>query len=131
MLRGSRDFASVADYKKFLRLLLVRLNAGCRDRLKVEVPYLKALPKTRLESAKRVKVKVDSGSVIYVNRNVYSVHSRLIGEPVEARFERGDPGGLVRRPNGGAVATIARTRQASRRLPAHHRLAGTEAWRFR
>ena len=86
MLRGSRDFASVADYKKFLRLLLVRLNAGCRDRLKVEVPYLKALPATRLESTKRVKVKVDSGSVIYVDRNVYSVHSRLIGEPVEARL---------------------------------------------
>lgn len=86
MLRASRDFAGVADYKKFLRLLLVRLNAGRRDRLKVEVPYLKALPKTRLESAKRVKVKVDSGSVIYVDRNVYSVHSRLIGEPVEARL---------------------------------------------
>jgi hypothetical protein len=29
---------------------------------------------------------VDSGSVIYVDRNVYSVHSRLIGEEVEARL---------------------------------------------
>jgi hypothetical protein len=30
-------------------------------------------------------VKVDSGSLIYVDRNVYSVPSRLIGEVVEAR----------------------------------------------
>jgi len=86
MLRGSRDFASVADYKQFLRLLLARLNAGRRERLKVEMQYLRALPDGRLESIKRVKVRVDSGSVIYVERNVYSVHSRLIGEHVEARI---------------------------------------------
>ena len=48
--------------------------------------YLKALPDSRLESTKKVKVKVDSGSVIYVDRNVYSVNSRLIGEQVEARL---------------------------------------------
>lgn len=86
MLRGSRDFASVADYKRFLRLLLAQLNAGRRERLKVEMQYLRALPEGRLESTKRVKVRVDSGSIIYVDRNVYSVHSRLIGEQVEARL---------------------------------------------
>ena len=86
LLRDSHDFACVADYKKFLRLLLAQLNAGRRDRLKVEMQYLKALPDARLESAKRVKAKVDSGSVIYVDRNVYSVNSRLIGEQVEARL---------------------------------------------
>ena len=86
MLRGSRDFASLADYKVFLRLLLDQLNAGRKDRVKVEMQYLRALPERRLESSKRVKVRVDSGSVIYVDRNVYSVHSRLIGEQVEARL---------------------------------------------
>ena len=39
-----------------------------------------------MESAKRERVKVDSGSLIYVDRNAYSVHSRLIGEQVEARL---------------------------------------------
>jgi len=39
-----------------------------------------------LESSKRVKVKVDSGSMIYPDRNAYSVNSRLIGEQVEARL---------------------------------------------
>jgi hypothetical protein len=86
MLRGGRDFASLADYKQFVRLLLAQLNAGRRERVKVEMQYLRALPDRRLESSKRVKVRVDSGSVIYVDRNVYSVHSRLIGEQVEARL---------------------------------------------
>lgn len=86
LLRGSRDFPSVAEYKQFLRVLLAQLNAGRRERVKTEMQYLKALPDVRLESNKRVKVRVDSGSVIYVDRNVYSVHSRLIGEQVEARL---------------------------------------------
>jgi hypothetical protein len=86
LLRGSRDFACVADYQKFLRLLLAQLNAGRRERLAVEMQYLRALPERRLESAKRVKVRVDSGSIIYVDRNAYSVNSRLIGEQVEARL---------------------------------------------
>lgn len=86
MLRGSHDFAGVAQYKQFLRELLGQLNAGRRDRLQVEMQYLKALPERRLESLKRVRVKVDSGSLIYVDRNAYSVSSRLIGEEVEARL---------------------------------------------
>jgi hypothetical protein len=86
LLRGSRDFPSLEEYKQFLRLLLAQLNAGRRERVKTEMQYLKALPDARLESNKRVKVRVDSGSVIYVDRNVYSVHSRLIGEQVEARL---------------------------------------------
>jgi hypothetical protein len=39
-----------------------------------------------MESAKRERVKVDSGSLIHVERNCYSVNSRLIGERVEARL---------------------------------------------
>jgi hypothetical protein len=86
LLRGSRDFGSVEQYREFLRLLVARLNAGRRDRLAAEMQYLRALPDRRLDSCKRVRVKVDSGSLIYVDRNVYSVNSRLIGEQVEARL---------------------------------------------
>ena len=39
-----------------------------------------------MESAKREQVKVDSGSLIYADRNVYSVPSRLIGEQAEVRL---------------------------------------------
>jgi hypothetical protein len=86
LMRGSRDFSSVADYREFVRLLLMQLNAGRKERVRTEMTYLRALPDKRLESMKRLKVKVDSGSVICVDRNVYSVHSRLIGEEVEARL---------------------------------------------
>ena len=86
LLRGSHEFAGVAEYQQFLRELLQQLNVGRRQRLQAEMQYLKALPERRLESLKRVRVKVDSGSLIYVDRNAYSVSSRLIGEGVEARL---------------------------------------------
>jgi hypothetical protein len=86
LLRDGRDFPSVDEYKKFVRGLVVQLNAGRRERLRHEMQYLSPLPTGRLESMKRERVKVDSGSLIYVDRNVYSVHSRLIGEKVEARL---------------------------------------------
>jgi hypothetical protein len=87
LLRGGRDFGAVAGYQEFLRALLTQLNAGRRQRLAEEMQYLRALPERRLESAKRVRVKVDSGSLIYVDRNAYSVNSRLIGEQIEARLQ--------------------------------------------
>lgn len=86
LLRGSRDFASMEDYQKFLRGLFERLNAGRRARLAEEIAVMKELPDRRMESYKRERVKVDSGSLIYADRNVYSVPSRLIGEQVEARL---------------------------------------------
>jgi len=86
LLRGSRDFIALTEYQEFLRLLLGRLNAGRKQRLAVEMQYLRVLPERRLESSKCVKVKVDSGSMIYPDRNAYSVNSRLIGEQVEARL---------------------------------------------
>ena len=85
LLRGNRSFPTLAEYKEFLGSLATQLNAGRRERLAAEMQYLRVLPARRLESAKRVQVKVDSGSLIYVDRNTYSVHSRLIGEEVEAR----------------------------------------------
>jgi hypothetical protein len=63
-----------------------RLNSGRRQRLVEEMAVMKELPERRMESARREQVKVDSGSLIYVDRNVYSVPSRLIGEQVEARL---------------------------------------------
>jgi hypothetical protein len=86
MLRGSTDFASVDGYKSFLAAMLERLNSGRSERLKEEMEVMRELPQRRMESFKRERVKVDSGSLIYADRNVYSVPSRLIGEQVEARL---------------------------------------------
>ena len=86
LLRGSRDFASRKEYEEFFRALLKRLNAGRRERFQEELQALQKLPERRLESFDRIKVKVRSGSTISVKHNVYTVHSRLIGEIVEARL---------------------------------------------
>ena len=85
LLRGSRDFDSQEAYRAFLQSLFMRLNAGRRQRLLEEMAVMRELPERRLESAKRMRIKVATGSLIYVDRNVYSVPSRLIGEVVEAR----------------------------------------------
>src|SRR6266567_468091 len=74
------------EYRRFLAAMFERLNSGRRQRLVEEMAVMKELPERRMESARREQVKVDSGSLIYVDRNVYSVPSRLIGEQVEARL---------------------------------------------
>ena len=71
---------------RFLGAMLERLNAGRGQRLAEEMEVMRELPERRMESDKRERVKVDSGSLIYAGRNVYSVPSRLIGEQVEARL---------------------------------------------
>jgi hypothetical protein len=86
LLRGSRDFADRAEYEAFLRNLLQQLNAGRRKRFEEELAQLRSLPPRRRESCTRLRVRVDSGSLIHVDRNVYSVNSRLIGEEVEVRL---------------------------------------------
>ncbi|HEX3681724.1 MAG TPA: IS21 family transposase [Bryobacteraceae bacterium] len=87
MIRGSREFGSVAEYEKFLRNLFARLNAGRRLRFAEELAELRALPERRLDTTRPERVRVSPGSLIYVHRNTYSVHSRLIGEMVEARVK--------------------------------------------
>lgn len=84
MLRGSRDFSSRAEYHSFLRECFDRANAGRRERFGEELKALRSLPQRRLDTAQRIKVRVGQGSTISVQKNVYSVHSRLIKEEVEA-----------------------------------------------
>jgi hypothetical protein len=85
MLRDSRDFANTEQYQGFLAKLFDQLNSGRKEKLALEMDVLRPLPGRRFDSAKRVRVRVNSGSLIAVERNSYSVNSRLIGELVEAR----------------------------------------------
>ncbi len=86
LLRGSRDFASREDYAELLQALCTQLNAGRQQRLTEERARLRPLPARRLESFKRLDVRVGPGSTIAIERNLYSVPARLIGEAVEARL---------------------------------------------
>ena len=85
MLRGSRDFPSREAYVAFLREVCARGNAKRKERFEEEKKHLRPLPARRLESCRRIDVRVQPGSTISVERNIYSVPARLIGEWVEAR----------------------------------------------
>jgi len=86
MLRGSRDFAARKAYEAFLHQLLNRLNASRRDRLTEELKHLRSLPNRRLDASKKLLLRVGPSSTINIQGNVYSVHSRFIGERVEVRL---------------------------------------------
>ena len=86
MLRGSRDFDTRGQYEAFLKVLSEQLNSGREVRQREELTVLRPLPAYRLESWKRIRLRVRSGSLITVHHNAYSVPSRLIGECVDVRL---------------------------------------------
>ena len=86
LLRGSAEFATLDDYKQFLKKLFAGLNKGRSERFLEEQRVLRRLPEQRLESCKRLSVSVGPSSTIRVNHNVYSVESRLIGETIQVHL---------------------------------------------
>ncbi len=84
MLRGSKEFASVAEYEKFFRRVLDQRNAGRKKRLEEELAVMKELPERDWNDPKEVWPTVTSFSTISVDRAVYSVPSRLIGRDLKA-----------------------------------------------
>jgi len=83
-LRGSRAFASVAEYEKFIRRILDQRNKGRKGRLTEEMKLLKSLPEQHWNDPKEVRPKVTSFSTISVDGVLYSVPSRLIGRELKA-----------------------------------------------
>ena len=86
MLRGTRDFEHREGYAKFLSELLQKRNLGREPRAATERALLRPLPARRFESCRRERVRVGAGSTMKVDRNTYSVPSRLIGEMVDVRL---------------------------------------------
>jgi len=86
MMRGSKDFNSIAEYEQFLRKIAQQLNASRNLRFQEELDVLKTLPVMRLNDHTVMnKVGVNKSSAINVKHNTYSVHSRLKGEYVQVR----------------------------------------------
>ena len=86
LLRGSSNFLSREDYEVFLKTVFNQLNQSRKKRFSEEVSRLRQLPVRRMEACERLKMKVGPSSTIRVKHNVYSVHSRLIGERIEVRL---------------------------------------------
>ena len=83
-LRGSREFASVAEYEKFIRRILDQRNKGRKQRLAEEMRVMKDLPERDWNDPTEVRPVVTSFSTISVDKVVYSVPSRLIGRGLKA-----------------------------------------------
>lgn len=79
LLRGSRDFRSLDEYKAFLHDILQRQNRRVEKHLTEERAFLKSLPQKRTCDYTEERVRVTSSSTICVRQVTYSVPSRLRG----------------------------------------------------
>jgi len=79
LIRGARDFASLEEYKQFLRTVVHRYNRRIHKRYVEELSCLRELPEARACDYSPMRTRVTSSSTIEVKRVTYSVPSRLIG----------------------------------------------------
>ena len=86
LLRGSRDFATLEAYRRFLDEIVGRRNARNAKRLDLERPALKELPPRRTTDYEEMIVIVTSTSGFSLKKVFYSVPSRLIGHRLRVRL---------------------------------------------
>jgi len=86
LLRGSRDFAYLGDYEDFLGQVMNKRNQRRQERLEEELAVMKPLTACALSPYQEVRLKVNRGSLIRVQHNVYSVPTHLIGQQVTVRI---------------------------------------------
>lgn len=86
LLRGSRDFDTIADYRRFVDELVGRRNARNRRRIDAERAVLRPLPPRRVEDGEEAMVTVTSSGGFMLRRVFYSVPSRLIGHRLRVRI---------------------------------------------
>ena len=83
MLRGSRDFLSLEEYKIFLQSLMKTYNRRVAERYNEELALLLPLPERKSADYTEERVRVTSGSTINIRKVIYSVPSRVIGELIK------------------------------------------------
>jgi len=82
LMRGSSDFQSVNSYREFLEQVLNKLNRTRSDRLAEELEKMPLLDTSKLAEYDEYTCRVRSSSTITVERRIYTLPSRLIGEKV-------------------------------------------------
>lgn len=85
LLRGSRDFAHLDEYRAFVSEVVVRLNARIAARLTVERGTLRALPPWRSAEYEEVPARVSKFGTFSLRGVLYSAPSRLIGHRLAVR----------------------------------------------
>jgi hypothetical protein len=85
LLRGSRDFASVAAYEAFVYEVMAQRNRGRQAQLQEELAVMKCITQAALVSYRERRLKVSAGSLLLIQTNFYSVPTSLIGQTVTVR----------------------------------------------
>jgi hypothetical protein len=89
LLRGYRDFESLAAYDGFVMGVLAKANHPRRARLAEEFKVMRPLPPSRLSEYDELSCRVSQHSTIRVKKVVYSVPARLIGQEVRVEVYEG------------------------------------------
>ena len=85
-LLGGRDFATIEEYRDFLRTIAHERNLSRTEKLQEELERMRPLPARRLDAFREVEATVARSSVVRILHNSYSVPSRLIGHRLKARI---------------------------------------------
>lgn len=86
LLRGSRDFATVEDYECWIGTVIEQANRLRATRLAEEHAVMQPLSAARLPRYRELHVRVSSNGTIQVQKNTYSVPTRLKGERLVVRL---------------------------------------------
>lgn len=86
LMRGSRNFGDLADYRRFIDELVSRRNARNAKRIDSERPALKVLPERKTTDYEEVTVPVTSSGGFTLRKVFYTVPSRLIGHRLRVRL---------------------------------------------
>jgi hypothetical protein len=86
LLRGSRNFDTLADYRTFIDELVSRRNARIRSRIDAEREALQPLPTRRTQDFEEVLVRVTSSGGFTLRKVFYTVPSRLVGHQLRVRL---------------------------------------------
>lgn len=86
LLRGSRDFESVAAYETFLFSIMEKRNAARQVKLDEEIVVMKPLTAKPWPQMRELNVRVGQNGILRVGNNGYSVPSGLRGKRVTVRI---------------------------------------------
>jgi len=86
MLRGTRDFDSVSEYRSFIREMDLRTNLRVEKVFAEERAFLKPLPERKTCGYTEERAKVCSSSTITIKQIPYSLPSRLIGSHIKVHL---------------------------------------------
>jgi hypothetical protein len=86
LLRGSRSFVTLEQYREFVAEVALRLNARIARAFAVERAALRALPRRRTAEYEEVQARVSKFGTFNVRGVLYSAPSRLMGHRLSVRL---------------------------------------------